>query len=241
MAGDGPDTPLTEFLRALEDLARRRRDAMGSLDRGEEEDPASDLVDAALQAQFVAWRQAARRAAAVAASAPGRETLARLLDPGQWLFTGCEALDPALRGLIDGASDRADWRDLGRERLREAPEWAALRRARRRHRRLVGAAWSEAFEKLTRAVAADPPLDPLALHRRWTAEAEAALGALHASDRFAESQAALVTAAVALREVEIGLVEAFCEANGLPTRREVDDLHREMAALRAELRALRAG
>jgi hypothetical protein len=74
---------------------------------------------------------------------------------------------------------------------------------------------------------------------RWEVIAGGALDALHADPAFLASLRDLVMAAVALREAEARLVEAFCTAHGLPTRREVDDLHRTVTALRRDLRALR--
>ncbi len=235
---DAGDTPLGAFLESLDRLAAAQRAAMEAL--GDADGPAADAAWAGVEAAFDRWRAAARQAAAGAESAPGFETLARLLDPGQWLLTGCESLDPALRRLLEGPAP-ADLGDFGRAALSETREWRALARARRAHRRLVAGAWRAAFDALTRDLAARPEGDPLALHRRWIAEAETALSALQRSDAFAESQARLVNAAVALRETEVALVEAYCEARGLPTRREVDDLHRAMAELRREIAALRAG
>jgi hypothetical protein len=235
---DAADTPLAALLESLDRLAAAQRAAVDAL--LDEDGPAADAVWASVETAFERWRAAGRQAAAGAESAPGAETLGRMLDPGQWLLTGCEGLDPTLRDLIAGPAPAA-LADFGRAALAETREWRALIRARRAHRRLIAAAWREAFDALTRDLAARPETDPIAVHRRWSTEAERALSALHRSDGFADSQARLVTAAVALREREVALVEAFCAARGLPTRREVDDLHRAVADLRREIRALREG
>lgn len=230
------DTPLGAFLESLERLAEAQRRAAEALTEGDA--PAADAAWAALEAGLDRWRETARQAAAGAESAPGADTLARFLDPGQWLFSGCDTLDPALRRLIAGPDPR-ELAEFGREGLPATREWRTLRRALAAHRALVAKAWAEAFAEVSAAAAADPPLDPIAAHRRWTDAAERALDALHRSDAFAASQARVVAAAVALREVETALVEAWCEARGLPTRREVDDLHRAVAELAREVRALR--
>jgi hypothetical protein len=233
---DAAQKALEAFLDSLEKLAAAQRAAAEALF---DDDAAADAAWSAAEAAAARWRAGAQGAAAAAESAPGADALARLLDPAQWLHGGCAALDPTLKALIDGPAP-ADLADFGRQSLSQTREWRALARARRAHRALVARAWSRAFEAFQRAAAATPETDLAALHRRWAQRAEAELSALHRSDAFAESQARLVTAAVALREAETALVERFCEARGLPTRREVDDLHREVAALRRELTALKA-
>ncbi|MGF1659319.1 MAG: poly(R)-hydroxyalkanoic acid synthase subunit PhaE [Rubrimonas sp.] len=198
----------------------------------------ADALWGALQTQSALWRASAERASAAARSATGAETLARLLDPGCWLFAGEDAVDPALRRLIDGPPP-SELAEMGRAGLPATQAWRALRRARAAHRRLVGAAWTRLVERAARAASADPPLAPERLQALWEAEAAAELDALHASGAFIVSQARLLAAAVALRDVETAMVEAWCESRALPTRREVDDLHRGLTELRRELRALK--
>ena len=200
------------------------------------ESDAAEEVWAALDAQAGLWRAQARALSGTAQSAAGRETLERFLDPAQWLFGGGAAPDPALAALIEGP-DPATLSVLGREALRTCPEWVALRRARARHRVLVAGAWRRCFDRF--AAEARDIADPDAVPDRWVALAGAELDALHASEAFAASMHDLVMAAVALREAEAKLVEAFCESHGLPTRREIDDLHRTVTDLRRELRSLR--
>lgn len=197
---------------------------------------AADALWTQCEAQFGIWRAQARGLAATAHSAAGRETLDRFLDPAQWLFGGAAAPDPALVALIAGAERDAPG-GFGRETLRTTPEWAALRRARARHRALVAGAWKRCFERLAADPAAIASVE--ALQDRWLAAAMTELDALHADPAFLDSMRDLVMAAVSLREAEARLVEAFCEAHALPTRREVDDLHRTVTELRRELRALK--
>jgi hypothetical protein len=200
------------------------------------ESDAADGLWIGLEAQFGLWRAQARALATTARSTVGRETLERFLDPGQWMFGGATAPEPALQALINGP-EPTSLGAFGRESLRSSPEWAALRRARGRHRTLVAGAWRRCFSKLAGEAESLSSLETL--QDRWVALAGKELDALHADPSFLESLHNLVMAAVALREAEAKLVEAFCEAHSLPTRREIDDLHRTVTELRRELRALR--
>lgn len=200
------------------------------------ESEAADGLWIALEAQFGFWRAQARTLAASAQAVPAREALERFLDPGQWLFGGAAAPEPALVALINGPEPTA-LAAFGRESLRATPAWAALRRARGRHRALVAAAWRRCCERLAREAGGIESLE--ALQDRWVTVAGEELEALQAGEPFLASMRDLVMAAVALREAEAALVEAFCAAHALPSRREIDDLHRTVTELRRELRAMR--
>lgn len=193
----------------------------------------TDLLAQALSAQRGLWRAAAQAAAQGADSAVGAATLARYLDPGEWLFGAEDAPDPALRRLIDGPDPA---RPFGGA---EPPEALALARALASHRALVAGAFQRMAERVARATAVDAPLTLATAQARWIEAARRELDALHASEKFLASQAAVIAAAVALREAEAAAATAWCVEHGLPTRAEVDALSKTVAALRRELRALR--
>jgi hypothetical protein len=235
--GGGGNAPFDRWFEGWARLAAAQAAAAEAL-AADPEEAEADRLWRAVEAQFAAWRETARAAAARAESPEAVETLARFLDPGSWLCAGCDGLDPALTRLIAGPS-LTDTADFGRAALPASPEWAALRRAAAARRAVVARAWRAAFRDLAADQAADPALALPAAEARWRAAAETALEALVRSDAFLAAQRRVVTAAVALREAETRLVEAFCEARALPTRREIDDLHRTVAELRRELRALK--
>lgn len=172
--------------------------------------------------------------ARLADSAPGAATLERFLDPGQWLFGGFGAPDPAMRRLIAQPVGS----DMGRAALPHTPEARALTRALNRHRALVAGAFARMAERFAAAMAADPQPTPQALQAMWVGAAQA-LDDLHGTDVFMSSQAQVVQAGLALRAVEAAMVEAWCAERGLPTRSEVDALQRAIADLRRDLRIIR--
>lgn len=228
--------PIGAWLAGLSQMAAAFAASAAMLAERSAEDEPADQLWAALEGQFTLWRANAASFAASARSVAGRETLERLMDPAHWLFGGSEAPDAVIVRLVMGAEVGAP-AGFGREALRRTPEWAALRRARGRHRALVAGAWRACFERMATEAAALDSIE--AWLDVWEDVAGEALDGLHADPAFLASMRDLVMAAVALREAEAGLVEAFCAAHGLPTRREVDDLHRTVTALRRDLRALR--
>lgn len=199
-----------------------------------EDSAEADALWRLAEAQTDALRALATTAAGGAASAPGGATLARFLDPGQWLYGGLGAPDPALRRLIA----QPERTDLGRAHLAASPQARGLRRALNRHRALVAGAFSAMAEGFAAGVAAAPDLSLDAVQALWV-ETAGALDRLQASDGFLASQAQVVAAALALRAAEAAAVAAWCAENGLPSRGEVDDLQRTVAELRRELRALK--
>jgi hypothetical protein len=160
--------------------------------------------------------------------------LARFLDPAQWLFGGVGAPDAALRRLICTPPRSG----LGREGLAGSTAAQELRRALNRHRAMVAAAFAEMADRYARAAEAVPPQTLDEAQTLWI-EAARALDELHASDAFLASQAQVVAAALRLRAAEAEATAAWCAENGLAARAEVDELQRQIAELRRELRALK--
>jgi len=67
------------------------------------------------------------------------------------------------------------------------------------------------------------------------------MGRTYRSDGFLTAQRQLVEAWLALRARLRARIERFSDLLGIPTRREVDDLHETVAELRREIRALKRG
>jgi hypothetical protein len=220
-SGETPGDPWVEALARLTEAQRAAAAALGP--------DAQDAMWTAFESQLDLWRSHARVAASGAASAPGAETLARFLDPAPWLLPGGEALDPALRKLIDGPPPSRE----------TAAEWLALRRARAQARKLLARAWRKALAAVL--VDDDAVEDPTRAQKLWVAAAAREVDALQRSAAYLKAQRALLVAATALREAEAARSEAEALARGEPTRRELDDLHRTVTELRREVRALRRG
>lgn len=81
--------------------------------------------------------------------------------------------------------------------------------------------------------------DGKALLALWTGIASRALGEAQRSDAYLQAQAALLRAGTGLRQSQGDAADGWAAALGLPTRKELDEVHQQVAALRREVRALR--
>jgi hypothetical protein len=105
-------------------------------------------------------------------------------------------------------------------------------------------AWSLALAEVARATAAsfaarlaapDRPATLRATFDAWIDCAEAAFQSAAHSDGFASAQARLFNELVRAKARQQTLVEQLAKSAGVPTRSEVDALHDELRALKAEL------
>lgn len=168
------------------------------------------------------------------------ETLKRMLDPTRFLFAGTDEINQAIQRLVEGP-EFADIGTLERQVLKATREWMALREASAAYRTVTAAAWGRAFGTFSAEMAKDPG----AMHQgfrpvldRWLVVANEELIRTQRTEEFLKAQRALLAAGVAYRLKERELVEVWCETHSIPTRTEVDDLHRTVHALRTQVRTL---
>jgi hypothetical protein len=175
----------------------------------------------------------------------GAEVLARLMDPGAWLNLGINELNQNIEILAEGARFADMW-SAERDALQASREWLELRRHSLRYRYVIIGAWMRAFDKLSARVKGDfaakdgPKIDLQALIPVWLEIANEELLKTQRSAEFLEAQRDLLRASIDFRARQQSFVEQMCEAQGMPTRTEVDDLHRTVTELRREMRTLRA-
>jgi class III poly(R)-hydroxyalkanoic acid synthase PhaE subunit len=81
---------------------------------------------------------------------------------------------------------------------------------------------------------------PKPLYDLWIESAEAAFAKMAHGRQYARTQGELTNALSQLRTEQRNLLESFSRELDLPTRAEVNSLHRRMKELKAELRALEA-
>jgi class III poly(R)-hydroxyalkanoic acid synthase PhaE subunit len=82
-------------------------------------------------------------------------------------------------------------------------------------------------------------ISPKQLLELWSSIAEEELMIMHRSSDFLRTQKALIKANAEYRLQEQSVAEVICEAMHIPTRQEVDDLHKTVTELRRELRSLK--
>jgi hypothetical protein len=168
------------------------------------------------------------------------ETLRRMLDPSRFLYAGTDEINHAIQRLVEGP-EFADIGTLERQVLKATKEWLALREASAAHRAVTAAAWSRAFETFSKEMMTKPPSmkdSARSVLDRWLAIANEELIRTQRTDAFLEAQRNLLRAGVDYRLKERELVELWCETHSIPTRTEVDDLHRTVHGLNRRVRDL---
>lgn len=170
------------------------------------------------------------------------ETLRRMFDPSRFLFAGSDEVNMAIQRLVEGP-EFADIGTLERQVLKATREWMALREASATYRAITAAAWGRAFQTFTREAAREPALfreNVRTVIDRWLAIANEELIRTQRTEAFLEAQRALLAAGASYRQRERELVEVWCKSHSMPTRTEVDDLHRTVHELRGQVRTLMA-
>lgn len=104
--------------------------------------------------------------------------------------------------------------------------------------------WIKAYEKYvdhlkTIAKTDNDQLSPRKLVELWSTIANEELMMMHRSDEFLSVQKALIKASAEYRLHEQDVAEVICETLHIPTRKEVDDVHKTMTELRREIRSLK--
>lgn len=109
--------------------------------------------------------------------------------------------------------------------------------------------WNEvltaAFKRLSETLTAklqkgDVPKSGKALYDMWVESGEAAYATMAHSPRYAKAQADLGNTLAKLRTQQREIIESFSRELDLPTRAELNTVHRRLKDMKAEIRALRA-
>ncbi len=175
----------------------------------------------------------------------GAEMLSHLLDPGAWLNICINELNQTIEQLSEGAQFADLWQ-AERRILSASREWLELRQQSLRYRCVILAAWMRAFERFYETRSAEfaeggaPPSDWHGLVRAWLEIANDELLRTQRSEEFLRAQRDLLRASIDFRGRQRDFVEEFCETHAIPTRTEVDDLHRTVTELRRAVRALKS-
>jgi hypothetical protein len=140
------------------------------------------------------------------------------------LFSGVSDLDNRIAKAMDG------WLDLG-EKNNDYYE-VQLKSWMRAYETFI-----EKLEELSDDE--KKQISPKKLLELWSSIAEEELMVMHRSSDFLQTQKALIKSNAEYRLQEQSVAEVICEAMHIPTRQEVDDLHKTVTELRRELRSLK--
>lgn len=169
------------------------------------------------------------------------DLLAKALDPRAWLH-GMSEMDGFLARVAEGPQ-LADLWTVERRFAGLALAWAAAGRRSLEHNTVMLEAWTRALGAFAAALdrraeegrALESWREVTAL---WIETANDVLLDAQRSEPFLASQRALLKASTDLQRAQQEVATFLGDLLGLPTRTEVDDLHRTVTELRRELRAL---
>lgn len=167
-------------------------------------------------------------------------TFRKMVDPRSWIG-GTGELDDVLGRMAEGPRFADLW-EAERRYAGVLQAWVNLRRRGLEHNAVVLEAWLQAGRRFTEELAGRTDaknLDGKAALSLWIETANRQLLETQRSERFLETQAAMIRATTDLRMAQQDLVEHFGKQYGFPTRTELDDVHRTVTELRRELRTIR--
>ena len=195
------------------------------------------------------WSSAMEVSAAIAKTLGMRQapdatisaTLARMFEPQHWL-AGTDEMGQTLQRLAEGPRLADLWNDE-RRLMAISSAWLGMRRANLEHNAVMLDAWCRAGASFAsradeRARAGEPLQSWRDTVVLWTETANQVLLETQRGSAYLEAQQKLVRASTDLRLAQRAAAEHYGEIFGLPTRSEIDELHRTVTQLRRELRAL---
>ena len=161
-----------------------------------------------------------------------------IADPRQWM-AGTGLMDGALAGMAD-APRLADLFDVERRSAGVMRRWTELRQRSLEHQQVVLQVWMQAAQSYSTALAGrSGGLEPKQAMALWAEIGNRLMLEAQRSEAFLSSQRAMIRASTELHLAQSELSEHIGKQFGLPTRSEVDDLHRSMTEMRRELRRTR--
>jgi len=202
------------------------------------------------QQMFATWsRVASKMAGGAGAARAGDHDGEHPFDPVGWMRAEGQGRMADLWRWLEGP-DFAGILDEHRRVLRESREWMAYVTALEQMQAVTAAGWMQAFRRfidmLSRKMEAardsdteDPDWETMRV--LWREIADVELAEMQRSDDYLTAQRELIRTQVDLRQVLRERIEEFADMLGLPTRAEIDDLHRAVDELRREAVALRQG
>lgn len=170
------------------------------------------------------------------------ETLDRFLDPMSLALVGGSQVGEAIRRMTEGPRF-ADMGAIERRMAGVMELWLAVQTAARTYEGVVAGAWAVAGRRFATALgeryragtAVSQPKDALEL---WLDIANQTLLETHRSAPFLEAQRELLRSGMDFLLAERELVEGLVEPAGLPTRTELDEVHRSVQELKRRVRTL---
>jgi polyhydroxyalkanoate synthesis regulator phasin len=259
-SGSGSNPFFDAWMSGSEQMMKAQANWFTNVESAAESENVSEVVDLAKQnwqqceAQFNSWVSASdqwfpksmkmqRDNMYSSAGDPvdAFEKLKLMLNPATFLSSGIDELNQVFQRLADGP-DFADIGVLEKKFMRTGQDWSNLCNANAEYQTVISSAWAQAFDRYVKSEADVPQNESIDLDemmQRWLKVANESLIEAQRSDEFLAAQRKLFKTNTQYKLKQREIIEAWCEAYTMPTRSEVDDLHRMVYELRRELRQLK--
>jgi hypothetical protein len=206
-------------------------------------------ADAAAMAEL--WRSWLAVGSSLGSAVPGMtsstgqvasETLGRFLDPLSLALVGGSQVGEMIRRMTEGPR-LADLGAIERRMAKVMELWLSVQQAARGYEAVVAGAWAEANRRFVtefqeRYRAGKAPAQPKEALKLWLDVANRTLLETHRSEAFLKAQGELLRHGMDFLLAERALVEGLVEPAGLPTRTEIDEVHRSVQELKRRVRTL---
>lgn len=173
------------------------------------------------------------------------QSIRRMMEPRAWFGLGgnWSGIDQQLEHLLD-RPQLADIQEIDQKGLKAATALLELQQASAEHQLLMANTLSRAFRDfLSRLAEGGKDGKPVSSWPEatslWTETANKAMVEAQRSEEMLAVQRRLLKSALRYRAQERETVEKLCERNHIPTRTEMDEVHRTIHDLKREIRVLK--
>jgi hypothetical protein len=259
-SGPTPNPFFDAWLSGSEQMMKAQANWFTNVADAAESEDVSEVVGRAKQnwdqceAQFNSWVTASEQwfpkgmkmprdgmSSSAGGSVDAFEKLKLMLNPATFLSSGIDELNQVFQRLAEGP-DFANIGVLEKKFMRTGQDWTNLCNANAEYQTVISSAWAKAFDRYVKAEADEPQKESIDLDdmmQRWLKVANESLIQAQRSDEFLAAQRKLFKTNTQYKLKQREIIEAWCEAYTMPTRSEVDDLHRMVYELRREFRQLK--
>jgi hypothetical protein len=169
------------------------------------------------------------------------QALNHMLNPTTFMQSGFEMMDQVFRKLVNGP-EFADIGMLEKKMMKSGQDWQSFQDASHHYQEVISLAWLRAYQHFS-----DEFMDQLQAEnigseetlKRWLSIADEEMVKTLRSDEFLAAQRQLFSTGTAYKLKYREFAEMWCENHTIPTRSEVDDLHKVIYELRREVRTLK--
>jgi hypothetical protein len=172
------------------------------------------------------------------------KALSDMSNPNSWLKYSGDNFDIGAQKLSEGPLF-SGLSDIDNRIAQVTDSWFELFNQSKDYHGIVFSRWSHAFSRFLDELKElseeeQAELTPRKLIDLWSTTANEELLLLHRSEEFLAAQRSVIRASMQYRLHEKQVAEVICEALHIPTRDEIDDLHKTVTELKRELRKTKA-